>query len=76
MLVEMDAATFEVHMTRYNAQDITKKHFLRQLTVPPHKQTLLCITYIEKMFHTLFLSRNMALTNVLFIDNLKAHSQV
>ena len=48
-LVEMDAATYEVNMTRYNAQDITKKHFLRQLTVvPPHKQTNFIAQYVHR----------------------------
>ena len=28
------------------SQDIMKKQFQRQLTAPPHKQTLLCDTYL------------------------------
>ena len=44
----MDTAIYEVNMTRYIAQDITKKHFLRQLTmVPPHKQTNFIAQYVH-----------------------------
>ena len=55
-------------MTNYS-RDITKKHFLRQLIIPPHKQTLLSNTYMEEKyfryteekFWTFFLRRNMFL---------------
>ena len=41
------SATFEVNMTNHS-QDITKKQYQQQLTVPPHKQTLVRNSYMEK----------------------------
>ena len=40
VLVKIGAATFEVN-AKSRSQNIAKKYFQRQLTVPPHKQVLL-----------------------------------
>ena len=45
LLVEIDAATFVVNMTN-QSQDITKKQFRRQLSLPP--LTLYCTIHIWK----------------------------
>ena len=51
MLVRIAAATFEVNIANHS-QDITKKTFQRQITTPPHKQTLLRNTYMEEKYFT------------------------
>ena len=56
IFVKIDAAKCEVDMT-YHFQDITKKQFRRQLTIPPHKQSLLHNTYMEGEILTLLLRR-------------------
>ena len=47
ILLVASSATFRVNMTN-NSQDITKKQYQQQLTVPPHKQTLVRNSYMEK----------------------------
>ena len=44
---------YEVAMTNYS-QDKKKKQFRRQLTLPPHKQTLLRETSTEEKYFILF----------------------
>ena len=38
LFVKIDPVIFEVNITNYS-QDITKKHFHPQLTIPQHTQT-------------------------------------
>ena len=47
ILLVASSATFRANMTN-NSQDITKKQYQQQLTVPPHKQTLVRNSYMEK----------------------------
>ena len=47
ILLVASSATFRVNMIN-NSQDITKKQYQQQLTVPPHKQTLVRNSYMEK----------------------------
>ena len=47
ILLVASSATFRVNMTN-NSQDITKKQYQQQFSVPPHKQTLVWNSYMEK----------------------------
>ena len=47
LLLKIDAATFEVNMTNHS-QDITRKQYQRQVTVPSYEQTLLRNTDMRK----------------------------
>lgn len=67
LIVKIDAVAFEVNMTNYS-QGTTEKHFQQQLTVPPHEQTLLRKTYMEEIYLTFLLRRNMLSINVILID--------
>ena len=67
LIVKIDAVAFEVNMTNYS-QGTTEKHFQQQLTVPPHEQTLLRKTYMEEVYLTFLLRRNMLSINVILID--------
>ena len=67
LIVKIDAVAFEVNMTNYSL-GTTEKHFQQQLTVPPHEQTLLRKTYMEEIYFTFLLRRNMLSINVILID--------
>ena len=67
LIVKIDAVAFEVNMTNYS-QGTTEKHFQQQLTVPPHEQTLSRKTYMEEIYLTFLLRRNMLSINVILID--------
>lgn len=67
LIVKIDAVAFEVNTTNYS-QGTTEKHFQQQLTVPPHEQTLSRKTYMEEIYLTFLLRRNMLSINVILID--------
>ena len=54
LIVKIEAVTLEVNMTNYS-QGTTEKHFQQQLSVPPHKQTLLHKMYKEEIYFTFLL---------------------
>ena len=51
------------------SQDIIKEQFQQQLTLQPHKQTLLRNRYMKEICITLMLKRNMLSKNALLREN-------